>query len=138
MKTAQINLTTPYEVRVIPTIMQFSLVQDLFKQDGVSLCQINFKLLCTKFTKAVPKLDEAGEPVLKSGKQVFEDKTFDFTTPVLFDEGSKVIPFELYLLIESYRASKDADQLAMINEALTQFSFGGSLSTFVLNVTDIE
>jgi hypothetical protein len=138
MKTAQINLTTPYEVRVIPTIMQFSLVQDLFKKDGVSLCQINFKLLCTKFIKQVAKLDEAGEPVLKAGKQVLEDKIFDFNSPVLFDEGSKVIPFQLYLLIESYRASKDADQLAMINEALTQFSFGGSLSTFVLNVNDIE
>lgn len=138
MKIATINISTPYKVTVIPTQMRFSLKRDLFEQEGAKLCEIQYEILAEKYTQMVPKLDENGQPVLKSGKPVLEELQFDFTSPVLYHTDSKVIPFELYLLIESYRASKLEESLALINQALQGFTFEGSLANFKLAVTNVQ
>ncbi|MGX7688041.1 hypothetical protein ACWA1C_12810 [Flectobacillus roseus] len=138
MKIATINISTPYKVTVIPTQMRFSLKRDLFEYEGQKLCEIQYEILAEKYTQMVPKLDENGQPVLKSGKPVLEEQQFDFTSPVLYHTDSKVIPFELYLLIESYRASKSEESLVLINQALQGFIFEGSLANFKLAVTNVQ
>ncbi|NBB26744.1 hypothetical protein [Cellulophaga sp. BC115SP] len=139
MKRATINIAVPYTVPVIPTSMRYSLKRDMFENEGEKFCEIQFEILCEKYIKMVPKLNpETGAPVLKSGKPVLEESIANFATPVNFDNGSKVIPFALYLLIEQYRATKQAELLEAINEALQGFGFEGSLADFRLSVTDVE
>lgn len=138
MKIATINISTPYKVTVIPTQMRFSLKRDLFEYEGAKLCEIQYEILAEKYTQMVPKIDENGQPVLKSNKPVLEEQQFDFTSPVLYHTDSKVIPFELYLLIESYRASKSEESLTLINQALQGFTFEGSLANFKLAVTNVQ
>lgn len=137
MKTAKFDIETPYKVTVVPTEMRFSLVKDMFEAEEQKLCEIGYEILAGKYAKLQPKTDEAGEPVLKSGKPVMEEVLVDFSSPVLFDTGTKVIPFGLYLLIESYRMTGSEEQLAQINGALTQFGLVGSLSEFVISVESV-
>lgn len=139
MKTAKINLTNPYQITVVPTEMRFSLVKDMFLGDGGSkLCEINYEILAGKYLKTQPKLDSDGVSIMKSGKPVTEQVLVDFSSPVLFDTGLKVIPFEFYLLIESYRATGSEELLVQINMALTQFSLAGSLADFIISVDSIQ
>ncbi|WP_044171653.1 hypothetical protein [Flectobacillus major] len=138
MKIATLNITTPYKVTVIPTQMRFSLKRDLFEQDGAKLCEIQYEILAGKYIQMVPKLDDNGQPVLKSGKPVLEENIVDFTSPVIYHTDSKVIPFELYLLIEAYRANNLASSLELINQALQGFNFEGSLANFKLAVTNVQ
>ncbi len=137
MKKANIDITVPYKVTVVPTQMRYSLKRDFFLLDETKLCEISYEILATKYVKMVPKLDELGNPILKSGKTVLEESIVDFASPVLFDSGDKVIPFELYLLIEQQRAFPSESNLAAINGALQSFNFEGSLSDFKLSVTDV-
>ncbi len=138
MKSASINITTPYKVTVIPTTMRYTLLRDLFVVDGTNVCEISYEILAEKYIKMVPSLDAEGNPILKYNKPVLEESIVNFTTPVLFDTGSKVIPFELYLLIESYRANKTSEGLTAINDALQGFAFEGSLIDFKLSVTNVQ
>lgn len=138
MKTAVINIAQLYKVTVVPTLLKFALRRDKFERDGVLLCELGYEIWCGKYIKTVPKLDAEGVPVLKSGKPVMEEVTFDYGTPIFFHADFKEIPFALYVLIENYRLSGDAGLLAQLNTALTQFSFEGSLSEFVLQVTSID
>jgi hypothetical protein len=137
MKTAKFVIAEPYKVTVVPTEMRFSLVRDMFEAEEQKLCEIGYEILAGKYAKLEPKLDEAGAPVLKSGKPVMEEILVDFSSPVLFDTGTKVIPFGLYLLIESYRMTGSEEQLAQINGALSQFGLVGSLSEFVISVESV-
>ncbi len=138
MKKANINITAPYKVTVIPTELRYSLKRELFEVEGKKVCEISYEILANKYVKMIPKLDAEGQPVLKSGKPVLEESIVDFTSPVLFDTGSKVIPFDLYLLIETQRAFPNDTALAAINSALQNFNFEGSLSDFKLSVTDVN
>lgn len=138
MKTATIDIAMPYKVTVIPTQLRYSLMRDLFEVDGQKVCEISYEILSQKYIKMIPKLDTEGQPVLKSGKPVLEESITDFVTPVLFDTGSKVIPFELYLAIEQNRAFQNAEMLASINAALHNFAFEGSLADFKLSVTNVQ
>ena len=137
MKTAKFEIVSPYKVTVVPTEMRFSLVRDMFEAEEQKLCEVGYEILAGKYAKLQPKLDEGGVPVLKSGKAVMEEVLVDFSSPVIFDTGTKVIPFGLYLLIESYRMTGDKEQLAQINGALSQFGLEGSLSDFVISVESI-
>ncbi|MEA5259453.1 hypothetical protein VB264_16760 [Arcicella aquatica] len=138
MKSASINIALPYKVTVIPTTMRYTLLRDLFVADGQKLCEISYEIISEKYIKMIPKLDENGVPVMKSGKPVLEESIADFITPVLFDTGSKAIPFDLYLLIEQNRAFPSAETLATINTALQNFAFEGSLTDFKLSVTNVQ
>ena len=138
MKTAKFEIESPYKVTVVPTEMRFNLVRDMFEAEEQKLCEIGYEILAGKYAKLQPKIDEGGAPVLKSGKAVMEEVLVDFSSPVLFDAGTKVIPFGLYLLIESYRMTGDKEQLAQINGALSQFSFDGSLKDFIISVESVK
>ena len=137
MKKANINITAPYKVTVIPTELRYSLKRELFEVEGQKVCEISYEILAQKYVKMLPKIDENGQPVLRYNKPVLEEAIVDFATPVLFDTGSKVIPYQLYLAIEQQRAFPSDEGLAAINTALAGFSFEGSLTDFVLSVTDI-
>lgn len=138
MKTAFIDSTVTYKVTVIPTQMRYSLKRDMFMNADMNLCEIYFEILAGKYAKMQPKIDAEGNPVLKAGKAVLEEVTLDFITPVLFDTGSKIIPFELYLLIEQYRATKNEELLETLNQALQSFAFDGSLADFKLVINNAE
>lgn len=138
MKKATINIAAPYKVNVIPTELRYSLKRELFEAEGQKLCEISYEILAQKYVKMIPKIDADGQPVLKSGKPVLEESIVDFTSPVLFDTGSKVIPFDLYLLIEQQRAFPNENNLAVINAALHNFAFEGSLADFKLSVTNVQ
>lgn len=137
MKTAKFKISEPYKVTVVPTEMRFNLVRDMFEAEEQKLCEIGFEILAGKYAKLQPKIDEKGEAILKSGKPVMEEILVDFSSPVIFDTGTKVIPFGLYLLIESYRMTGDKEQLVQINGALSQFGLEGSLADFVISVESI-
>ena len=137
MKTAKFDIASPYKVTVVPTEMRFSLVRDMFEAEEQKLCEIGFEILAGKYAKLQPKTDEKGEVVLKSGKPVMEEVLVDFSSPVIFDTGTKIIPFGLYLLIESYRMTGWEEQLAQINGALSQFGLAGSLAEFVISVESV-
>ncbi|MEA5257198.1 hypothetical protein VB264_05325 [Arcicella aquatica] len=138
MKSASINIAVPYKVTVIPTTMRYTLLRDLFVTDGTNVCEISYEILAEKYIKMVPSLDAEGNPIMKYNKPVLEESIVSFGTPVLFDTGSKIIPFELYLLIESYRANKTMEGLTAINNALQGFAFEGSLTDFRLAVTNVQ
>lgn len=128
MKTAKIS--TPYSVKIIPTEMTYTLCQDMFEVEGQKVCEIQYQLFTSKWIKTQTTTED--ETVIT------QDVEIDFTTPILFDTGKKVIPFGLYLLFEQYRATKDSEVLAQINMALTQFQFEHSLADFVLQVSSID
>jgi hypothetical protein len=132
MKTA--ILSNPQPIKVLITKMRFSLVRDMFDQDGVKLCEIQYELLAEKYLKLAPveTPQEDGSTVTTQ-----EEQEFAFLTPVLFDTAKFTIPYEFYLLIESYRVDPTSEKLAMINAGLEQFPFQHSLEGFVLNVTSI-
>lgn len=138
MKIATLDIAQPYKVTVVPTQMRYSLLRDMFELDSQKVCEISYEILAQKYVKLVPKLDENGQPVLRYNKPVMDEVIVDFATPVLFDAGSKVIPYQLYLAIEQQRAFPSLEGLAAINTALAGFSFEGSLTDFVLAVTDIQ
>jgi hypothetical protein len=111
--------------------MNYTMTRGMYELDGELVCDIRYDILATKYVKNMPSTDELGEVVLVS-------TDIDFVTPVQFDTGSKTIPYGLYLLIEQYRLTKSPEILEQINGALTQFTFQGSLSEFVLQVDSIE
>jgi len=128
MKTAQIN--TQHQVTLIPNVLRFGLVREMYEEEGEKVCKIGFEVLSTKWLKTIEVPDEVGNKT--------EQQINDFQTPVLFHSDTKVIPYGLYLLIEQYRMTKDPDLLVQINQYLTAFQFEGSLEAFSLQVTDIE
>ena len=103
----------------------------MFDLEGQKVCEIKYDILASKWLK--PTITEA-----ENGQQTTEQVPTDFITPVLFDSARKIIPYELYLLIEQYRLTNDANLLTAINSALTQFEFQYSLEGFVLQVSNIE
>lgn len=138
MKNASLDLTNPYIIQVIPTTVSFRLLQDLFIMDGAKLCEVSYDIIASKYAKDIPKLNEDGTPVVKSGKVQTEKVIVDFETDVLFDSGSLVIPFSLYVLIESFRSEPTDDKLAEINTQLALIQFKGSLANFKLAVTNVQ
>jgi hypothetical protein len=138
MKITKINITEPYKITVVPTEMRYSLNRDMFHNDGQKYCEIFYEILAGKYVKVQPKLDEAGLPILKSGKPVTEEVLIDFSNPILYHSATKVIDFALYLLIEQYRATKSEELLAQINGVLSQFVFENSLANLTLSITDAE
>ena len=137
MKSANIDIAVPYKVPVIPTTMRYALMRDLFVENEQKLCVISYEILAEKYIKMVPSFDAEGNPILKYNKPVLVEEITDFGTPVLFDAGTRTIPFDLYLLIENYRANKNPEALVAINAALQAFVFEGSLTDFKLAVTAV-
>lgn len=125
------NISTNYVVPVIPTLMRYGMTKAMYDNDGILVCDISYQILATKYQKQVSGLDEEGNTTT-------ETVAVDFATPVLFHEETKTIPYGLYLLIEQYRLTKSPEILEQINGALTQFTFQGSLSEFVLQVDSIQ
>lgn len=132
MKTA--ILSNPQAIKVLITKMRFSLVRDMFEQDEQKLCVIQYELLAEKYLKLAP-LETPQEDGTTVTTQ--EEQEFSFLTPVLFDTATFTIPYNFYLLIESYRVEPTPEKLAMINAGLEQFPFEHSLAGFVLNVSSI-
>ena len=132
MKTA--ILSNPQSIKVLITKMRFSLVRDMFEQDEQKLCVIQYELLAEKYLKLAP-LETPQEDGTTVTTQ--EEQEFSFLTPVLFDTATFTIPYNFYLLIESYRVEPTPEKLAMINAGLEQFPFEHSLAGFVLNVSSI-
>lgn len=139
MKTAIINLEQPYKVAVVPTLMRYTLVRDMFIEEEVGkACEIGYEILAGKYVKSQQKIGNDGIPETKGGKPIMEDVLVDFSSPVLFDSGVKIIPFGLYLLIENYRAFGGEELLVQINGALSKFGLAGSLSDFVLSIESVQ
>ena len=133
MKTA--ILSNPQPIKVLITKMRFGLIRDMFEQDEQKLCVIQYELLAEKYLKVAPKvtLQEDGSTITTQ-----EEQEFAFLTPVLFDTATFTIPYQFYLLIESYRVEPTEEKLEMINAGLEQFPFEHSLAGFILNVTSIS
>lgn len=132
MKTAILN--NPQPIKVLITKMRFGLIRDMFEQDEQKLCVIQYELLAEKYLKVVPKVTAQEDGTIVTNQ---EEQEFPFLTPVLFDTATFTIPYQFYLLIESYRVDPTPEKLAMINVGLEQFPFQHSLEGFVLNVSSI-
>lgn len=128
MRTATIS--TVFPISIIPTQMRYNLIKDMYELEGQKICEIQYDILASKWLKPTE--------VEQDGQTLIEQVPTDFITPVLFDSAKKIIPYELYLLIEQYRLTNDANLLTAINTALTQFEFQYSLEGFVLQVSNVE
>lgn len=128
MRTATIS--TVFPISIIPTEMRYNLIKDMYELEGQKVCEIQYDILASKWLKPTE--------VEQDGQTLIEQVPTDFITPVLFDSAKKIIPYELYLLIEQYRLTNDTNLLTAINTALTQFEFQYSLEGFVLQVSNVE
>lgn len=127
------TISTVFNIPIIPTTMRYTLTRDMYEDEesGQKVCEIQYEISASKYLKSNQITNE-------DGSQTLESTEVDFVTPAIFHTGKKVLPYQLYLLIESYRIENTAEVLAQINMALTQFKFEYSLVDFVLQVSSID
>lgn len=125
------TISTVFNIPIIPTTMRYTLTRDMYEESGQQVCEIQYEISASKYLKSNQITNE-------DGSQTLESTEVDFVTPAIFHTGKKVLPYQLYLLIESYRIENTAEVLAQINMALTQFQFEHSLADFVLQVSSID
>jgi hypothetical protein len=136
MRIAQLN-NQNFFVMIRPDVFRFSPKTEMYPgtwtilhegqpvQVPMNLIDIQYEILATHWVR-------------KAATEEDEDQLVVFGEPVRFDAGVQSIPFQLHLLIESYRDDPTPEKLEMINGAVSQFPFQASLEGFVLNVTSIQ